>query len=143
MLAKLSKHGLAAVLLVCICAQGAFAANVLVPKGAGQVVFGDLPVTPGSYPDYSPSRFALKGNPKVIPQSFNYGSPASPPNVLVWYLANLRKRGWQIDGVRTNYPAPRDAAIQASRKGESVTVVIEYAADGGSRVSLIKLNASR
>ena len=123
--------------------QAVFAANVLVQQGPGQTVFGDLPVTPGSYPDYSPARFALRGNPKVIPQTFNYGTPASPPNVLVWYLKNLRNHGWHIDGVRTNYPGPRDAAVLASRKGESVTVVIEYAPDGGSRVSLVKLNASR
>jgi len=146
---KLSKHGLAAVLLICVCAGAAFAAqrtgvlSVPVPHGKGQVVFGDIPVVPGSFPDYGQHRFSLAGNPKVKPQAFNYGSSASPWNVLAWYRYYMPHYGWHIDNIRTNYPAPNDAALLASRRGEAVTVVVEYGGRGGSRVSIVKLNSTR
>jgi hypothetical protein len=136
------------VLLLCawlttVAAIGPGVPNVPVARGTGQVVFGDLPVVPGSFPDYGAHRFSLSGSPKVKPQAFNYGTTASPWNVLAWYRMRLPRLGWHIDSIRTNYPAPNDAAIVASRRGEGVTIIVEYGGNGGSRVSLVKLNSSR
>lgn len=113
-----------------------------VPHGTGTTVFGDVPVTPGIFPDYAPHRFGLRANPNVKPQTFSFATYADAKSVVAWYRAALASRGWHLDQTRVNYPAKGASALVASRSGEAVTVVVEGARDG-SRVSIIKLNSSK
>ncbi|GAC1357668.1 MAG: hypothetical protein NVSMB31_18140 [Vulcanimicrobiaceae bacterium] len=103
------------------------------------MMFGDVPVEPGIFPDYQPHPFALHGNPNVKPLVFNFGTYADHLSVLGWYRTHLPQHGWHIDQTRVNYPVRGSNAIIATRTGEGLTVIVE-GHRWGTRVSIIKLN---
>ncbi len=112
------------------------------PAGGGQTIFGDVPVVPGSYPDFSPNVLGVKSKAHLRPQIFKYGSTAAPWNVLQWYERRLPSRGWHIDGIRQSYPARGSVAVIATRRGEAVTVVVAQSGDR-SVVSIVKFNSAK
>ncbi len=130
------KHGIAAAAAAVVLCGPALAAGV--PAGAGQTVFRDVPVAPGSFPDYGPSHFMLRGGAHARPQAFNYGNGADAAAMYAWYERQLPQRGWHIEQRRRNYPTAGADALVASRRGEAVTIVVTKAG-AGSKVSVIKL----
>lgn len=131
-----------AVVLSLVCANGDLASAKPVPAGAGTTIFGDVPVAPGSFPDYGPRSFGLRGGSDVRPQAFNFASFADSKSMLTWYKRRLSQHGWHIESLRYNYPYPGASAVVGSRRGEAATVVVEPA-KFGCRVSLIKLNTAK
>jgi len=105
-------------------------------------VFGDIPVAPGSFPDYQPHSFALRGGTQVRPQAFNFASYTNAGAMVTWYRRQLPAHGWHIDTMHANYPYTGANSLVASRRGEATTVVIEPARFG-CRVSIIKLNTAK
>ena len=115
-------------------------ASSVIP-GAGQVVLKDVPVTPGSFMDFSAIPFAL--NKKIShPQTFNYGVAADVNHVTDWYRRRLVQMGWHLQQTHVNYPGKGDNAVVADRAGEAVTVVM-FARRYGTRVELIKLISTK
>lgn len=106
------------------------------------MVFGDVPVAPGSFPDYAPRSFALRGALHVTPQAFNFASYSDARTMLAWYQRQMPQHGWHVDALRSNYPYPGANSLVSSRRGEAATVVVEPARFG-CRVSLIKLNSAK
>lgn len=119
-----------------------FAAARAVPGGTVTMVFGDVPIAPGSFPDYKPRSFGLRAGSDVRPQAFNFASYADSKSMLAWYRRQLAQHGWHIESLKPNYPYPGANALVGSRKGEAATVVVEPA-KFGCRVSLIKLNTAK
>ncbi len=113
-----------------------------VPAGSGSTVFGNVPVAPGSFPDYSKRSFAIRGNPRIRPQAIDFGNPADAPAVLRWYRAHLAQRGWRVTQQRANYPGRGNNALIAVRTGAALTIVVQTLRTG-ARVTLIKLNSSQ
>ncbi|MBV8245991.1 MAG: hypothetical protein JOZ38_08735 [Candidatus Eremiobacteraeota bacterium] len=109
---------------------------------AGNTVFGDVPVAPHAFPDYSPNQFALKGGLNVTPQAFKFGTHDGSDVVLAWYMQHLASFGWRIEERRANYPVNGADAVIATRKGEGLTVIVSPV-QGGTSVSLIKLITSK
>jgi hypothetical protein len=136
---SLSKGALAAIAACLLCASVASAA---IPAGAGQTIFTDVPVAPGSYPDRTPSPFVLRAGAHAHPQAFNYGDAADAHSIFAWYRRRLPQLGWQVGQVRRNYPTRGADAIVASRKGEAVTIVVT-SAPRGSKISVIKLVSTK
>ncbi|GAC1659764.1 MAG: hypothetical protein NVS9B12_13700 [Vulcanimicrobiaceae bacterium] len=132
----------AALFLALTASAGAALAqtDIQVHPGAGQVVFDDVPVTPGSYPATTPHVYAVKAKTRVHSRSFDYDTGASPWNVLAWYRSRLPKAGWRIEGIRPNFPARGAVSIIANKRGEAVTIVIEGAASP-SQVTLVKVDS--
>lgn len=125
-----------------------FTAVFLVPAGAlalsgnGQTVYSDVPVAPGSFPDYAPAAFVLKGAPNARPQAFNYGVKADRPSVYRWYLQRLPQLSWHISQTKRDYPHRGVDAIIADRSGEAVTIVLVALRDG-TRVNIVKFVSSK
>ena len=109
---------------------------------ADNMVFGNVPISPHSFPDYTPNQFALKGGLNVTPQAFKFGTHDGSSSVLQWYVQHLPHDGWHIDQRRANYPINGADTITATRKGEALTVIVQPVR-GGSSVSLIKLITSK
>ncbi|GAC1426307.1 MAG: hypothetical protein NVS1B14_07280 [Vulcanimicrobiaceae bacterium] len=113
-----------------------------VPAGNGSTVFGNVPVAPASFPDYSKRSFAIRGNRQVRPQAIDFGNPADAPALLRWYRAHLPQYGWEVTQQRANYPGRGNNALIAVRTGAALTIVVQTLRIG-SRVTVIKLNSSR
>ncbi len=106
------------------------------------MVFGDIPVAPGSFPDYRPRQFALRGTLQVKPQAFNFASYTNANAMLAWYRRQMPAHGWHVQSMHANYPYPGANSLISSRRGEAATIVVEPARFG-SRVSIIKLNTAK
>ncbi|MBV9271719.1 MAG: hypothetical protein JO165_11525 [Candidatus Eremiobacteraeota bacterium] len=111
-------------------------------SGNGQTVFKDVPVAPGSFPDYAPSEFMLKGGANSKPQAFNYGIGADRNSVLDWYLRRLPQLGWHLREARRNYPRKGIDAIIADRPGEAVTIVLSSVLNA-TKVNVVKLVSTK
>ena len=106
------------------------------------IVFGDIPIAPGSFPDYRPRQFALRGGLQVKPQAFNFASYTNARSMVAWYRRQMPAHGWRVDAVHTNYPYPGASSLVNYRRGEAATIVVEPTAFG-CRVSIIKLNSAK
>ena len=126
--------------LLCASAGVAFAKAPAPP--AITLVFGDIPVAPGSFPDYRPRSFALRGSLQVKPQAFNFASYTNASTMLAWYRRQMPSHGWHVDAVHANYPYTGANSLVSSRRGEGATIVVEPARFG-CRVSIIKLNTAK
>ena len=123
-----------------LAAAGVAGASAVVP-GNGQVVFKNVPVTPGSFMDFTPIPFAI--NKKASrPQTFDYGVAADVNHVTDWYRQRLVRMGWHLQQTHVDYPAKGDNVVIADRTGEAVTVVM-FARRYGTRVELIKLISAK
>jgi len=111
-------------------------------SGNGQTVFTDVPIAPGSFPDYAPSAFALRGGQNSKPQAFNYGIKADRQSVVDWYVHRLPQLGWHVQEVKRNYPAKGVDAIIAERRGEAVTIVVSSVLNE-SKVNIVKLVSTK
>ncbi|MBC5829679.1 MAG: hypothetical protein GIW98_05735 [Candidatus Eremiobacteraeota bacterium] len=110
-----------------------------VARGGGTVVFRDVPVAPASYPDYRPTRFALKAKRTVAPQAFTYGNRADESALIGWYQGRFPATGWHVREVRRNNPVRGMSSIIADRTGEAVTIIFEQLSNKTTRVNIIKL----
>ena len=133
---------IAACLCGLLCANAGVALARTAPAPAITMVFGDVPVAPGSFPDYNPHSFALRGSLAVKPQAFNFASYTDARAMVAWYRRQLPAHGWHVDALHANYPYNGANSLVSSRRGEGVTIVIEPARFG-SRVSIIKLNSAK
>jgi len=132
----------AACLCGLICANASVALTRPAAPPAITTVFGDIPVAPGSFPDYRPRSFALRGGPQVKPQAFNFASYTSTRAMLSWYQRQMPAHGWHVESVHPNYPYSGANSLVSSRRGEAATIVIEPTRLG-CRVSIIKLNTAK
>ena len=130
----------------CLCGLLCAIAGVALARPASTptvtMVFGDVPIAPGSFPDYNPRSFALRGSLAVKPQAFNFASYTNAGAMVAWYRRQLPAHGWHVDALHANYPYTGANSLVSSRRGEGVTVVIEPARFG-CRVSIIKLNSAK
>lgn len=120
----------------------------LVPVGAlalsgnGQTVYTDVPVAPGSFPDYAPAAFVVKGAPNARPQAFNYGVKADRSSVYRWYMQRLPQLSWHVSQTKRDYPHRGVDAIIADRNGEAVTIMLVALRDG-TRVNIVKFVSTK
>ncbi len=96
-------------------------------------------MAPASYPDYRPTRFALKAKSTVAPQAFTYGNSADERALIAWYRGRLPAIGWHVREVRRNNPVRGTSSIVANRSGEAVTIIFEQLRNNTTRVNIIKL----
>jgi len=133
---------IAACLCGLLCANAGVALARPAPARAVTMVFGDVPVAPGSFPDYNPRSFALRGSLSVKPQAFNFASYTNARAMVAWYRRQMPAHGWHIDALHANYPYTGANSLVSSRRGEAVTIVVEPTRLG-CRVSIIKLNTAK
>jgi len=111
-------------------------------SGNGQTVYNDVPVAPGSFPDYAPFEFALRGGKNSKPQAFNYGIKADRRSVLDWYLRRLPQLGWHLRDAKRDYPRKGIDAIIADRRGEALTIVLSSVLNA-TKVNVVKLVSTK
>jgi hypothetical protein len=109
-------------------------------RGNGQVVFDNVPIAPGSFPDNGGSHYILRGSKNATPQTFNYQIAASPHDTMSWYAHRLPQMGWHVTQVHRDYPRRGADAIVAERSGAALTVIVT-AGTYGSKVTAIKLTS--
>lgn len=111
-------------------------------SGNGQTVFRDVPVAPGSFPDYTPAEFALRGGANSKPQAFNYAIRADRRSVLEWYQHRLPQLGWHVRETKRDYPRKGIDALIADRRGEAITVVVSSVLNA-TKVNIVKLVSTK
>lgn len=111
-------------------------------SGNGQTIFGDVPVAPGSFPDYAPSQFALRGGANSKPQAFNYAIKADRRSVVDWYERRLPQLGWRVRETKHDYPRKGIDALIADRRGEAITVVVSSVLNA-TKVNIVKLVSTK
>lgn len=116
--------------------------GALALSGSGQTVYTDVPVAPGSFPDYAPAAFVVKGAPDARPQAFNYAVKADRSAVYRWYMQRLPQLSWHVSQTKRDYPRRGIDAIIADRTGEAVTIML-VALRGGTRVNIVKFVSSK
>jgi hypothetical protein len=137
---KISNRIVSAVFAVVLIAAPVWASAAI--SGNGQTVFNDVPVAPGSFPDYAPSEFALRGGKNSKPEAFNYGIKADRQSVLDWYLRRLPQLGWHLRDTKRDYPRKGIDAIIADRRGEALTVVLSSVLNA-TKVNVVKLVSTK